>query len=111
MYEQLSIFDWMPTACTPTAYPDIKNISEAEAVRIVGEEIGMTFAYNDRFREWQAKRGKLKLSMEYGHFNLNDNHDLFLGVGYAFGTDGGGSPSNGIEAAIKYFERVKERYA
>ena len=97
--EQLSIFDLFPAK-----FQDINEITEAEAARLVGERIGLAFRYNDRFRQWEARRGKMKLSLEYDHYNKMDSTALFLGVGYEFGTSGGGRPCDTIEQAVRYFE-------
>lgn len=97
--EQLSIFDIMPMS-----FPDINEIPEAEAARLVGSRIGVSFRYNERFRQWEGKRGKLRLSLNYDHYNKLDSNALFLGVGYEFGTSGGGAPCDTIEQAVRYFE-------
>lgn len=101
---QITIFDWFRPAA-----PDINDITEAEAVRQVGDMIGVVFSYNDRFNQWQARVGNLKLSLSYRRFNLDNNTDLFLDAGYDYYKGGGGSPCSGIESAVKYFERVMER--
>ena len=109
MYEQLTIFDWMPTL--RKEFPDINDIPETEAVRIVGENLGVTFTYDKKFDQWRWKKGKLILSMDYDNFILDDNHDLFLGTMYSYGcTEGGASPCSGIEEAINWFKSKLERY-
>ena len=108
MYEQLSIFDWMPTL--RQGFPDINDIPEEEAVRIVAENLGITFAYDKKFEQWRWKKGKLILSMNYGNFILDDNHDLFLGTMYSYGTEGGASPCSGIEETINWFKSKLEEY-
>lgn len=110
MEGQISIFEWMPEAVPAVTFPDINDIQEEEAVRIVGEQIGVDFTYNERFRQWIGKIRRLKLELEYDHYNMIDKHDLFLGVGYSIGSSGGGRPCDGIEEAIKYFRNVMERY-
>lgn len=102
MQEQLSIFDWMPE-CQKVS--DIDDITEEEAARIVGERLGLKFIYNKKYHEYQANVGKLRLGMNYDHFDLDDNTDLFLGTRYDYGTSGGACPCSGIDDAIKYFER------
>ena len=92
-------------------FPDIIDIPEEEAVRIVGENLGVTFTYDKKFDEWQWRKGKLRLSMGYSHFDLDDNHDLFLGTMYSYGTEGGASPCSGIEETINWFKSKLERYA
>lgn len=107
MIRQMTIFDFLPSR-----YPDINDIDESEAVRIVGDRLGVVFTYNDYFEQWECKKGKIKLSLEYDHFNLHDNHDLFLGVGYDCRNPvcGGGSPCASIEQAIRYFERIIQEH-
>lgn len=96
--KQLSIFDWMPEET-----PDINDISEAEAVRIVGERLGVDFVKN-WFGYYEAKKGKLKIELQYSHFVPGVNNGrLFLDASFSYGSGcGGGSPCDGIEDAIKY---------
>ena len=106
MYQQMTIFDFLGPA-----YPDIKTISEAEAVRIVGDAIGVKFAWSEVFDVWIAQKGKLRLNLKYSNFNLPDNHDLFLSAGYDRRNpccEGGGSPCTSIEEAIKYLKTKME---
>jgi hypothetical protein len=99
----MTIFDFLGPA-----YPDIKTITEAEAVRIVGDALGVEFTYSEFFNEWVARKGKTRLNLKYSNFNLPDNHDLFLGAGYAYRTGGGGRPCDSIKEAIAYLERKVE---
>lgn len=113
MYEcdgQLSIFDWIPNLAS--SFPPLTEITEAEAVRIVGEQIGKVFVYNTKFSEWEAKIDKhRKLSMEYSHYRMTDCTDLFLGVGYTARDEGGGSLCDTIEEAVEYFKRRLAEWA
>lgn len=103
MYKQMSIYDWLQPE-----YPAISDITDTEAALIVGDAIGMTFKYSDLFEEWEAVRGMLKLSLEYSHYSLSDNQNLFLGVGYENKHDhsGGGRPCDSIDEAIRYFKGI-----
>lgn len=84
--------------------PDLSEMTEEEAVKMVGDRIGMAFTYNSRFERWEAKNGKLKLDMNYDHYDLPDSNALFLGVGYTLGTSGGGAPCHSIDEAVNWFE-------
>ena len=85
MNYQMSIFDLLEEET-----PNIIDITEAEAVRIVGERLGVQFKYSPFFGEWQAQVGKMELSCEYAHFSKGINGGrLFLGVGWSLGTEGG----------------------
>ena len=106
MNGQMTIFDFLAPA-----YPDINDITEEEAARIIGDAIGAQFKYVDRFREWQGKIGKLKLSVGYSHFILDDNHDLFVDTDYQFGTEGGGAPCTSIEGVVKWFRKKIKQYS
>lgn len=102
---QLSLFDIPAFLGTP----DINDIPEAEAVRIVGERIGQIFAWNASMDQWESKRGRLKLSLKYGRFvpGINEGR-LFLGAGWSTKDAGGGAPLDGIEQAVKWFEKRLE---
>ena len=63
MGRQLTIFDWMPEKP-----PDINDISEAEAVQMVGDRLGVKFTYDSFFKDYRAKIGKIILRLSYGHF-------------------------------------------
>lgn len=108
MIGQISLFDWMPQPVRP--FPDINMITEEEAVRIIGQELNVQFTWDARLRYWKSRMGRLRLSLEYDHFNLPDNHDLFIGTGYEIGTSGGGAPCSGIAEAVKYFQHQIDRY-
>ena len=103
MYQQMTIFDFLGPA-----YPDIKTITEAEAVRIVGDALGVRFVWSEFFQTWQAVKRKVELTLNYAHYDLIDNHDLFLSAGYAYRTGGGGRPCDSIKEAIAYLERKVE---
>ena len=53
MKGQISIFDWMPPE-----QPSFDDVQEPEAVRRVGDALGLTFRYDERFQEWAAKAGR-----------------------------------------------------
>jgi hypothetical protein len=103
---QMTIFEWLQPV---QEYPDINDITEAEAAQIVGKALGLNFVFNEIHNRWIAKKGKLKIDLNYSHYVLKDNHDLFLGVGWQCGTSGGASPCHGIADAIKYFQRAIKR--
>lgn len=107
MTGQMTIFDFLPPD-----YPDINEVDEQEAARIVGEHLGITFTYNKMFEQWEYRRGRIRLSLEYDHFDLDDNHDLFFGAGYAIsgGThEGGGSPCSSIESVVEYLKAALKK--
>lgn len=104
---QMTIFEWLQPE--RTSYPDINDIDEAEAVRLVGDALGVKFIRNDFFELWIGKKGKLRMDLQYDNFCIG-NHELFLGAGYAYGTAGGASPTSGIKEAIAYFKDAMKEY-
>lgn len=104
MEGQVSIYEWLASIGGPS-YPDINHIPEEEAARIVGEALGLVFHYNSQFRTWETHTGKMRLSLNYGNFNLPDNHERFLGAMWSLKTSGGGRPCSGIGEAIEWFSR------
>lgn len=103
---QMTIFEWLQPE---TSYPDINDIDEAEAVRLVWDALGVKFIWNDFFELWIGKKGKLHMDLQYDNFCIG-NHELFLGAGYAYGTAGGASPTSGIKEAIAYFKDAMKEY-
>ena len=104
---QLSIFDWMPDA-RADSYPAIDTITEAEAAAIVGQALGLTFRYNDFFKQWETEKGPLRLHISYSHYTCRDLEGiLFIGVGWSNHrrNEGGSAPRDSIQDAIAYFER------
>ena len=107
-YTQMTIFDFLQL--DQREYPDINTISEAEAVRIVGDALGVEFVWSEFFQTWQAVKRKVEMTLNYAHYDLIDNHDLFLSAGYDCKAKhcGGGAPCSGIREAIAYLERKVE---
>ena len=104
MNGQISIFDWMPPE-----QPSFDDVQEPEAVRLIGDALGLTFRYDKRFQEWAAKAGKLKMHIDgFSHYDGVRENRRFLGVGWERGTSGGGCPCESIQEAISYFRKVKQ---
>ena len=100
MVGQMTLFDWMSEQT-----PDINNIPESEAARIVGERIGVQFVYNSHLEEWRAKVGKMNLFLRYGNFSKGINGGrLSLGAGWILRTSGGSAPFSGIDEAVEYLK-------
>ena len=104
MNEQISIYSLLPT-------PDINDISEAEAVQIVGERLGVRFSYNDFFERWEGKRGRITMALSYSHYfpDIFEGR-LFLGADYHYGDGGGSSPCDGIDEAVEYLHGALTRW-
>lgn len=104
---QMTIFEWLSESIKEDGYPDINDIDEAEAVRIVGENTGLSFSLDKYFKEWIAKKGDLKFDLHYRHFKMKDNNDLFLGAGWNFKQNEGASiPAESIDQVIKFFNKA-----
>ena len=108
MNEQLNLF-WLIES------PDINDIPEEQAVRIVGDRLGIRFKYNTFFERYEAKKGKMTMALSYGRFfpEVFDGR-LFLGADYQItnsgGFTGGSSPCDGIDEATRYLERAMREW-
>ena len=75
MKGQISLFDWMPPE-----QPSFDDVQEPEAVRLIGDALGLTFRYDERFQEWTAKAGKLKCILTVFHImTASGRIGVFLG--------------------------------
>lgn len=99
MTDQINLFQIMEA-------PDINDVSEEDAVKFVGNRLGVLFAYNEFLGRWEAKRGKMTMALAYDHY-FPDVFDgqLYLGADYRIEDSGGGCPCSGIDEATAYFER------
>ena len=101
---QMTIYDFL---VADADYPNINDIEEAEAVRIVGDAIGVCFKYNDYFGEWQAKINKsTTLGIHYSNYVLDDNKDRFLACGFSYKQGGAGAPCDDIRSAVEWFNEI-----
>lgn len=102
---QMSIFDFLPSTT-----PDINDITEAEAVRLVGEQLGVKFTYNAFFDQWQAKKGRARMGLSYDHFDGVFDNVLFLGTNIDIETSGAAAPCSGIDEAVNWFKTYLEKW-
>lgn len=109
MDDQMSIFDFLPEE---TEVKDFTRMTIEETVAYIGDRIGMIFHYNDFLNHYEAKYKKLKLDLNYSHYDTTDERDgkLFISCGYGTKTKGGGAPCDSLEEAIKYLKGCIERY-
>lgn len=105
MNGQMTIFDFIQTE-----YPTLTEITEAEAVRIVGESVGVEFKFRDDFWGWEYKPNKkVTCRMQYDNY-LFDNNDLFLGVDIGMSLGGSSMPCDTLEEAVRFFKNEIPRY-
>lgn len=111
MNEQLSIFDFL----NPPEETDFTKMTTAEIAEVIGKRIGIEFKPTGWDDEHGAKVKKLKLTVHKSRYACDVNDDVgkgdwFIGVGYDLGTSGGGSPTDTIDDAVRYFEKRIEKY-
>lgn len=110
--EQMTLFDIIEPEDIDT---DIENMTTAAAARIIGEALGVSFKPTDYETEHEARPSKkLKLTVHMCRYSCNPYDDTaegkaFIGVGFSYGTSGGGAPCDGIESAIAYFRKIMKR--
>jgi hypothetical protein len=88
------------------------EMTEEEMVEEIEKQTGLTFKPNPRLGEpitYEAKKGKLKLSIELDHYYGTDTR--FIGVGGSLGTSGWGAPADTIEEAVEWLRRRMEDIA
>lgn len=111
MTGQMTIWDLLPEE-------SLENIPEEEAVRRIGDAIGVSFDYNNFFGDYRVKVGKYTLMIEYARYftdmddmnNEEGKGELFIGVGYEDNKHCGASaPVDSIKEAIEWFEKWRER--
>ncbi len=102
---QITLMDW----CGNEA---LEGISEAEAVKMIGDALNIQFKYRDDFWGWEYKKGEVICQIKYDNYIFNDNHRQFIGVDINWHQSGWSSPCDNIDEAIemikKAFEKIKK---
>ncbi len=110
--EQMTLFDIMAPEDIDT---DIENMTTAAAARLIGEALGVSFKPTDYETEHEARPSKkLKLTVHMCRYSMCTDDEAgqgkaFIGVGFSYGTSGGGAPCDSIESAIAYFRKIMRR--
>lgn len=111
-YKQLSVFDFLPVPS------DLDELPEADMVKMIGDALGVEFAYDSFYEEYAAALPKkLRLTLEYGNYFVDEwdedgNGARFIGCGYECKSDhsGGGAPKDSVGDAIEWFKGVISRF-
>lgn len=105
MLGQMTIFDFLE------APGELDTIPEEDMVEQIGAAIGAAFTYNSFFDEYQAKIGKITLTLEYNnYFEEVDNGARFISCGIGTQHEGTGSPCDSISDAIEFFRTHLRKY-
>jgi len=96
---------------------------EGKTIEQIAADISMLvgISFNPQIWGWKGENHKefiAKLSkkdyleVSEGHYSTMDekNGQRFIGVGYSFGTSGGGAPCDSIDEAVNYLRRRKAEY-
>ena len=96
-YRQLTIFDWIPEQ------NELDDIPEETMVERIGAAIGVKFKKDGKFRDWEAKIGKITISLQYEYYaeGVFDGKK-HIGVDVNATHDGCGSTCDSIGEAIDY---------
>ena len=110
MEGQMSIFDFMEPKTD-----ELESLTTADMARFIGDSLQVDFKPTGWEDEHEARVKKLKLSVHKEYYLCDTRNrkkgDAFIGVGYSFNTEGGGSPADSIDEAIRWFRKRIERYA
>lgn len=103
---QMSIFDILPIGNTEAICIDATP--EDEMVKLIGYALGIVFKYNGHLEQYEHVQRKLKLTVQYSNYDLEDNHDRFISCGWDNSKthSGGGRPCDSMEEAVKYLRTV-----
>ena len=102
---QLSLWD-----IVPPNNQDFQLISHDETVRLISEAVGLDFKYRDDFWGYEAKKGKVRMSIEFSHYRGINNDKPYIGCDINTNTAGCSSPCDSIEEAIQFFKKGIPRY-
>ena len=96
MQGQLSIFDFLE----PT--DDFRAMTEKEVMDIISERIGVRLKWDGFFEQYCAKIGKIKIFAEIDYYVMDGFK--YIGVSWQGATEGGASPCNSLDDAVKYLQ-------
>ena len=103
--EQTNLCSFMPELM------DLDLVSDEDVVNIINNHLGIKFIYNDERKRYEYKIGKVRLSINFGHFSFG-NHERYIGTDMDWKTGGWGGPNRSIMDAIdsisRYIKRSKE---
>lgn len=108
MIGQMSIFDLM-------TFPDFRETENEKTVQLIGNALGVCFKKDREY--WEAKKGKLKLRIDFSRYVVNEYHPEDPKNGQPFiGTwvdnpkahCGACGPMESIEEAIGWFRKKME---
>ena len=103
---QITIFDLIEE---PKAAPVFPGSDFSEIVEYIGQSLGIEFKPHDKWEGYYIYKFKngLKLEIHESRYSYPyRNGEPFISVGHDYKLGGGGSPSDTIEQAIKYFKYV-----
>lgn len=110
MTGQMTIFDFLKPS------NDLDSLPEEEMVRIVGNAIGIPFAYKDDLFGWVYSKNKISYSIQYDNYDLGDDLEdgkRFISVDFEDNRSGQhygcSSPCDSIDKAITFFRTRMER--
>lgn len=113
MEYQMSIFEMIGI----DEKKNIENMTTEELAKEIGQIIGVNFVPSGWRDEYEARiTKKLVLSIHKSRYAcdtmMNKEGDAFIGCGFSYNNnEGGGSPIDTIDGAIKYFKHAIAKYS
>ena len=102
MSEQMSIFDFIPIP-----EQSLEDMTDYEIAREIEERTGLQFWLNTRFGNYyETKVRGVTFYIYLERYDLDDNKNRFIGVGYDMPNGNGASaPCDSIAEAVSWIKR------
>lgn len=89
---------------------DFNEMSESDIAEKLGEAVGLSFHYNETFKEYQTKVNKTFISVHLSHYSEGTNNGrAFISCGWWIATQGASGPFDSMKSAAKFLYKAKRR--
>ena len=100
MPEQMSIFDFIPIP-----EQSLEDMTDDEIVRKIEEGTGLKFWLNTRFGNYyETKVRGVTFYIHMSRYDLDDNQNRFIGVGWDKKSEGASAPRDSVKEAIDWIK-------
>ena len=103
---QMTIFDFIQQ-------DDFTTMPEDQVMRIISERIGLELVYDGKWNEYAAKLGKITISVKISSYRCTHGGlskviegNKFICCNWQGSTEGGGSPRDSIDDAVRYLQSI-----
>ena len=99
--EQMSIFDFIQEP-----EENLEEMDEEEIIRKIEEGTGLRFRLNPRFGNYyEYKINKTLFYIHISRYEMEDNQNRFIGVGWEKGSSGGSAPRDSVKEAVSWLKK------